>query len=982
MPRYQDGHFLGNISQHLVLAATARPAFTLFFGGLIAIVAIWLGLHRIEIHTSRADLLNPRNEYHRRWLAYVKEFSDKEDVYVVVEGKDSSQIRSVLDEVAESLSAHPEYFCSILYRVDKRPLRLKALYYVPTEELRSLARQLPQVTWHFRENAQLVDPAGFLVTVGKQLAQGMSPETIRVFAPQVISCLQLLQTALTGGADSPNAHLAPIGATLGSTASGPRGVLPAASFSLGGAAGSPAEEMFFSPDGRIGLLLLRFTPDSGKQFTRFHAHICCLRSIVQEVNRRNPEVQIGVTGLPVLEYDEMKSSSSSATLAVVSLLGVMLVFFAGFGGIRYPLAVSLSLTTGVLWSVGYVALAVGHLNILTSAFGAMLIGLGDYGVHFTSHYLDCKRSIRDTRAALINTAASVGPGIATGAITTAAAFFAGALTDFLGVAELGIIAGGGILLCWLADMTILPAIICMVDGRNNDAASVSPLRLAPWFRFLVVAPRGVTLALVVATVVLALGLPRLRYDYNLLNLQPMGLDSVETQNKLVVHMSRSSYFALSIAPSLEEAKRRKELFRSLPTVDRVEDLVSIIPDDLPEKTTLVQTIVESVREFQPQLQALLKAPPISVRELDQALASVAAVFATQPELAWAAARIAVIRHLLGGLPPQEVENRLVSLRHFALTQVPLPLELLDNMDTAPPTLTDLPAPLVERFVGRHGKHLLQIYCKGDFWNPQIMTQFVSDVRSVDPEATGNPIQIYEACHQMNRAYLEAAAYALIAIVFALYVDFRNVREVLLATIPLFMGMFWLFGLMGWLDLPLNPANMITLPLILGIGIDNGVHIVHDFRRQGRDYRMPTDATLTAVVVNSLTTMVGFGALMLSPHRGLESLGRVLTFGVGFTLLTALLIPGFLRWAHGLLKHSSEVEDWGWRLKRFLEQMPIEGERTAGQREKPMIVPRRVSITEIVKDSPSVEPVSEQSPGPSGASSVAAPWEARDRRHAA
>lgn len=970
MPRYQNEHVLGIISRHLVLAATARPTVTLVLGGLIAVGAVWIGLHRIEIHTSRADLLNPRNEYHRRWLEYVKEFSDKEDVYVVVEGEDSARIRLVLDEMADSLAAHPEYFCSILHRVDKSRLRHKALYYIPTDRLRDLADQLPRAVWHICENAHLVDPVGFLVILARQLAQGTSPEMIRALSPQIASSLQVLRAALTGGVQFRNTPTETGDANAAAAVSALGAILPDGGCALAGVSRSSEEEMFFSPDGRIGLLLLRFTPDSGRQFTRFHEHIRLLRTIVSEVNRRHPETRIGVTGLPVLEYDEMKSSSSSGTLAGLSLLGVMLVFFAGFGGIRYPLAVSLSLATGVLWSVGYVALAVGHLNILTSAFGAMLIGLGDYGVHFTSHYLDCKRSIRETRTALMTTATSIGPGIATGAITTAAAFFAGAFTDFLGVAELGVIAGGGILFCWLADMTILPAILCIADGHSSDAVPASPVRLASWFRFLVVAPRAVTLGLGVATALFAMGLPRLRYDYNLLNLQPMGLDSVETQNKLVAHMSRSSYYALSIAPSLEEAKRRKGLFESLPTVDRVEDLVSVIPDDLSEKAPLVQAIVGSIRHLQPQLQDLQSVSAITGRELDQALARLEEVFSAQPDLVGVTAGLMAVRHLLGNVPPQDVEWRLMALRGSIQAQIPIPIGLMDEMALAPPNFTDLPAPLVERFVGRHGKHLLQIYCKGDFWNPEVMAQFVSDVRSVDPEATGNPIQIYEACHQMNRAYLEAAVYAFIAIVFALYLDFRNVRDVFLSTIPLFIGMVWLFGLMGWLDLPLNPANMITLPLILGIGIDNGVHIVHDFRRQGRSYRMPTDATLTAVVVNSLTTMVGFGALMLSSHRGLESLGRVLTFGVGFTLLTALLVPGFLRWVHGLLGHTTDKQEWVLCLRRILEQTPAEGETSAAQPPGPLIVPRRIPLElqtagPPLEKQPPQEPSSEEIDVPDG-----------------
>jgi len=382
-------------------------------------------------------------------------------------------------------------------------------------------------------------------------------------------------------------------------------------------------------------------------------------------------------------------------------------------------------------------------------------------------------------------------------------------------------------------------------------------------------PRAITIAVGAVVAILALGIPHLRYDYNLLHLQPTGLESVENQNKLVEHMSRSSYFALSIANDIEEAKRRKAAFLKLPTVDHVEDLVSVLPDNVDEKTTVIQQLGTELRDWS-CLNASVPPRPL----LDGALIRLQATLQSQPSPQNAQLQMMIdhLRNIIRGLPEEEYQSRLSHLSHAVQNQTLSSLAdlLLLTENPTPPELNDLPQPLVERFVGKHGRHLLQVYCKGDFWEPQTMRQFVADVRSIDPEATGNPIQIYEACHQMNRAYIEAAIYAFIAILITLYIDFRSVKDVLLSLVPLILGMLSLFGLMGWFDLPLNPANMITLPLILGIGIDDGVHILHDFRRQGRRYRMPENATLTAVTINSLTTLVGFGALMASPHRGLEA----------------------------------------------------------------------------------------------------------------
>ncbi|MGQ9503991.1 MAG: MMPL family transporter [Thermogutta sp.] len=938
MPR--AGHnLLGSLSRRLVIAATFRPLLTVGLGLFVAAVAIYSGVNFIQVHTSRADLLNPKNDYHRRWLAYVREFSEQEDVYVVVEGPHPAAIRPALEELAEAFRHEPRYFESILERVDRTQLKKKGLYYLTPEQLQQILSSVRQLKGGLAQLGPALQPARICLEAAVAVANIPPGQLPPQAVGQIAQVIQSLAMCLSGTPDQLAqqilTQIASHNLSLPAAAEATEDVVltpDPPSDTVSDSSADTAEEMFFSSDGKLGLVTLRFTPDQSGQFTRFATHIRRLREITAEVNKRYPNLKIGSTGLPILEYDEMKASGSSAGVALLSLAGVILVFFAGFGGIRYPGAVTLSLLTGVSWAVGYVVIVVGHLNILTSAFGAMLIGLGDYGVHFVAHYLEKKRSQPKVREALIKTAETVGPSIMTGAVTTAVAFFAGALTDFLGVAELGIIGGGGILLCWLADMTVLPAFLCLIERDGLRSERTALLELTPWFRPLAFCPKTITIAVGGVIALLAMGIPHLRYDYNLLHLQPKGLESVENQNKLVKHMSRSSYFALSIATDAAEAKRRKAEFLKLPTVDHVEELVSILPDNVEEKQTIIEQLAAELADWS-FLNASVPQPEI----LDQAIVRLQMALQQQQSLSSSAQTQWLIEHIrqaLRNLSPNEYYARLAYLpqtvQDKALTSLASLTYLTEN--PAPPTLNDLPQPLVERFVGKHGKHLLQVYCKGDFWEPVTMRQFVADVRSVDPEATGNPIQIYEACHQMNRAYIEAALYAMMAILITLYLDFRSLKDVLLSLIPLLLGMLGLFGLMGWFDIPLNPANMITLPLILGIGIDDGVHILHDFRRQGRRYRMPENATLTAVMINSLTTLVGFGALMASPHCGLESLGRVLTFGMVFCLAIAVLMPGFLRWISGLLTTTPETEETSWEmdLQKILSEV-VTAEDVSGDR---------------------------------------------------
>jgi hypothetical protein len=185
-----------------------------------------------------------------------------------------------------------------------------------------------------------------------------------------------------------------------------------------------------------------------------------------------------------------------------------------------------------------------------------------------------------------------------------------------------------------------------------------------------------------------------------------------------------------------------------------------------------------------------------------------------------------------------------------------------------------------------------------------LRRFVSEVEAVDPDITGHPVQTYYASRQMQRGYIHAAVYSLILIAIVLILDFRSIRYAALAALPMALGVLQTFGLMGLLDIPLNPANMIVLPLILGIGIDDGVHLVHEFRRHTGEYRV-SRSFAAAVVLTTATTMVGLGTMMIARHQGLRSLGQVLTIGMFCCLVTSIvMLPALLK----LLARQQEASE--------------------------------------------------------------------------
>jgi len=663
-------------------------------------------------------------------------------------------------------------------------------------------------------------------------------------------------------------------------------------------------EYLLADEGRLGFVLLRLAEGNNKLAPSSEA-IDALRACIAGIRLEYPSTKIGLTGLPVMENDEMRASQSSMTWAsLLSLGGVIVVVIVGFGGIRHALVANLVLLIGMAWAFGYVTLAIGHLNILSVTFTVTLIGIGiDFGTYYIARYMQLRRENRSSAEAVVEASRAVGPSISTGALTTAIAFFAAGLTSFTGVAELGIIAGGGILLCAIAQLVVLPACLYLMDRGRRRAPIPRPVPIHALLAPLMRMPRLVVVVGIVVSISLASGLSRLWYDHNLLNMQPTGLESVELERKLLTESDQSVWYALSIAENREELLERKARFLSLPSVERTEEIVSLLPVDHEQKKPIIARIDQMLGNL-PERPPLIAVDPLD--ELGPTLAQAQDAAARSPGGRTAARNLELIRNTLRSMQPADCYAELSQFQQNMAGDLLSRLHSLKGIaNPEPPQLADLPASLVNRFVGHNGKHLLKIYGRGNIWNIESLQQFVSEVRSVDPRATGNPLQAYEASTEMKESYELAALYAMMVIAVVLWIDFRRPAHVLLAAFPLALSMLQTFGLMGLLNIPLNPANLIALPLIVGIGVDYGVHIVHNYLEQPGRYRI-TPATAVAVLVDALTTIIGFGSLMIASHQGLQSLGRVLTLGITCCMFTSLVIlPALLTW---ITRNRTEVRE--------------------------------------------------------------------------
>lgn len=910
----------------------------------------------LAYHTHRNDLINCKKDYLKRWHQYVEEFGDDDDMVVVVQGSDRRKMEKFLDELAAEIESRPESFERLFYKVDLTSLHNRALLFLPAEQIRRVQHHIQGMSLLLEPPvlSQLLDPHYAWKSLGVQQLlreserrlQGWKHDQPNKEAEDFFRQLEAISVGASDHLESPSRYRNPW-----------RNILPEQK--------GPGQEehlakprYFFSADGKLAFLLVSPVKEKdGDNFTYAQKSIDALRELIAELKEKHGDVEIGLTGLPVLENDEMVASQNDSNFASwLALVGVALLYFVVYRGLRYPLMTVSALVIGTVWALGWLTLTVGHLNILSSAFAVMLIGMGDYGILWVTRFSQERQAGYSILHANERTAMNVGPSIFTAAVTTAFAFFAAMLADLQAVSELGWIAGCGVLLCALSCFVAVPALLAIFDFRVHAKKPQDEMILSmeehrearrEWLSWLMKKPRWVVAACVVAVSILGAFAMQIRYDHNLLNLQAQTMDSVKWERKLIEHMSDSSWYAVNWTSTPEEALALKAKYEQLPEVSTVITMASLVPADQERKIEMMRDIHQRLRKLPARGEVIGHSPP-DVNDIKQTGERVLKLLAIKqkemPNESMAGLQSGIERLLktintrikeappeptgLILVRPEEKSNvgypmNVVQATHLVPRLVKHDLQQYDEWLTrdladdlhklrdvstpAPIKLDDLPANLRQRYIGQNGKWLVRIFSKDCLWNFEPLERFVQAVRTVDPETTGKPFTTLEGLKAMRDGFLWAGFYALIVMVVVLLLDFGRLKYTLVALLPLAMGLIATLGFMAMFGFSLNPANMIAFPLILGVGADNGVHVLHDFRCRDRKHRYRlTHSTGFGIMIAALTTILGFGTLMIAEHRGMASLVLILTVGVACCMGTALVFLPALLYVMGKRDKSQDA----------------------------------------------------------------------------
>jgi hopanoid biosynthesis associated RND transporter like protein HpnN len=576
---------------------------------------------------------------------------------------------------------------------------------------------------------------------------------------------------------------------------------------------------------------------------------------------------------------------------IATIVIVLVILWLALKSARIILAVFLNLIVGLAITAALGFLVVGPLNLISIAFAVLFVGLGvDFGIQFSVRYRADRYDVDDLRLALAHAARHAGAPLTLAAAAVAAGFLSFLPTDYRGVSELGQIAGMGMLIAYFSSITLLPALLKVLNPPG-EPAPLGFAFLAPVDRFM----ERHRIAIIAGTAIVSLGgLPLLyflQFDFNPINLRNPHVESIATFLDLRKDPAAGASSINVMVPSLEQAAPVAERLAKVPEVSRVTTLNFFVPQDQKRKLAAIAVARDKLApSFKPEA---AQQPPTdeenvtALNEVVTALNEAAEKHASGPG-ALAAKRLAASLDKLAKATPQ------VRARVEAAFTRPLKTaldDLKDLMRAHTVTLAEIPHDIVELWRTADGRARVEALPKGDPNDNETLRNFARAVLAMEPNATGGPISILESGHTIVRAFFEAGAWALISIAILLWIVLKRFGDVLLTLVPLLLAGIVTLELCVVIGLPLNFANIIALPLLLGVGVAFKIYYIMAWRAGQTDL---LQSSLTrAVYYSALTTATAFGSLWLSSHPGTSSMGKLLALSLLTTLAAAVLFQPVL-----------------------------------------------------------------------------------------
>lgn len=945
----------------------ARPRLMLWLMLMLGCMAVGYSVSFLEFRAGRTAATRSRLPLLQKLIApteqrAIETFGNERDALVVVrtDAPNGVLIRTIIDQLGAQLIRDTTHFENVLARVDLAAMKQKALQFLSPEEIRRTESKLNSYDKVVREqNWKLIQADQLTASLTQQIARQQNSGHVKDVTWEstdrlASSLASWMRHSVEGDSAQGSGFRSPLPDLL---------TVAADQKLTDGSVAYMINDLETVGVVQVGLRIDETATGSES------AALTALQKLISETREsgRWPDTtSVAVTGIPAIEHEELRGTwldmGRAAVLAVVLLAVVLLPVFRGG---RHPMLALMTLLLALCFTAGAATVLVGQLTLISSCSVIFVVGMCiDFSISFINRYFALRNELYEIPDALREVAETTGGEIQVSALTTALAFATTLLSGFPELAELGVLSGVGVLISAASVLLFLPALIAVSDAESEDipaAISAFPERLIPWLTWRPVIQIPIAMLLLGAAAVFAMRSesgswqPSVTYNSSLIDLLDPTAESVVAERILETAGTETVLHAVSVADSWEEAVQRRDELLRLPSVARVSDAASKLPDPPdPQVRALLQRVQQRAagipRTF-PQLpQADFQAAgrqaeilygicresdhPLArsaAASLDQFLTDLTTLTGQQAEAAIGSWNTMVARWLLLEYAEIASANRFDAVG-----------------------LEDLPIELHGRYLqidadGRQ-KWALRVYPEKNIWDRESLEQFIGDLRSVDPLVAGEPVEMLDSVGRLHLRSAETGMYALAVIslmllftflrrgqklmtilppvgvagfigytlfqrtgavqpwlvvsiclalagFLAAVLDYRNLRDTLLTLVPAFGGGIVLLGVMAVCGFEFNPMNLIALPMVFAIGVDNGIYLVRDCRNQIADEveeYAPSQESLSSSLITSLTSIAVFGSLMISSHQGLFSMGVLLTIGVLSSLAVSLtLMPSLM-----------------------------------------------------------------------------------------
>ena len=807
------------------------------------------------IKTDVNELIAPDLPWAQRVKAFLSAFPQRE-ILVVVDAPTPELVEQAANRLQQVFEANPELFLSVRQPQGGSFFERNGLLYLPTAELKN------EADWLTRAR----------VLIGTLAAD-----------PSLRGTLDALSLGLAG-VQRKEVSLDDMARTLSMAAETIETILAGqfATFSWQALAGNkPAE-----PSDLRRLIEVQPRLDFGALEPGRAATDAIRQAAASQHLATDYGARVRLTGLIPIADDEFDTIRQNAGLnATISLLTVLAILWMALRSARIIFAVAVSITMGLAISAAWGLFLVGALNLISAGFFVLFVGLGiDFGIQFSVRYRAERHDCDDVSTALHNAAVKAGGPLALAAAATALGFSSFMPTDYRGLSELGQIAGSGMVIAFLTSITVLPALLVVLNP-HGEPHSIGFTALAPLDRFLEQHRTAVVAFTILAVVLASPLLLFLPFDFNPLNLRSSKVESVAALLELRKDPQTEVNSIEIIAPNLTAADLVARRLSGLPEVSQALTLSNLVPGDQEEKLDILREFAATIT---PSLEPQDIDPPPTDDETITSLTSTADLLSnvagTEPGLGADAARR--LSSALAGLA-----NAGPALRKKAETTIVEPLRTLlerlrQELNPQPITTETVPRDLAREWITTDGRARVRVLPNANPDDTSALRDFVTAVLAIEPNATGEAVALYESGNTVVRAFVEAGLFSLSAIAVLLWIALRRIGDVLLTLVPLLVAGVVTLELCVVLGLPLNFANIIALPLLLGVGVAFKIYYIMAWRA-GKTALLQSVLT-RAVIFSAMTTAIAFGSLWMSNHPGTSSMGKLMALALVCTMAAAVL----------------------------------------------------------------------------------------------